>query len=90
MIQFIETNNTGPFFLYLPHTMLHNPLGVSEEFSGSSDWGEYGDAIQEFDHNVGRIFDTLKRLRIDDIAWTDNVPVDRFNALVPLVAGMTP
>ena len=65
-IQFIEKNKEGPFFLYLPHTMLHNPLGVSEEFKGSSNWGEYGDAIQELDHNVGRIFDSLKRLGIDD------------------------
>ncbi len=65
-IQFIEQNKDRPFFLYLPHTMLHNPLGVSEEFKGSSDWGEYGDAIQELDHNVGRIFDTLKQLKIDN------------------------
>ena len=65
-IQFIEKNREGPFFLYLPHTMLHHPLGVSEEFAGSSDWGEYGDAIQELDHNVGRIFDSLKKLKIDD------------------------
>ncbi|MCH9652707.1 MAG: sulfatase-like hydrolase/transferase [Planctomycetes bacterium] len=65
-IQFIEKNKAGPFFLYLPHTMLHNPLGVSQEFKGSSNWGEYGDAIQELDHNVGRIFDTLKQLKIDD------------------------
>jgi arylsulfatase A len=49
-----------PFFLYLPHTMLHNPLGVGEEFKGSSKWGEYGDAIQELDHHVGRIIDALK------------------------------
>jgi arylsulfatase A-like enzyme len=46
--------------------MLHNPLGVSEEFKGSSNWGEYGDAIQELDHNVGRIFDSLERLGIED------------------------
>ena len=65
-IAFIEKNKERPFFLYLPHTMLHNPLGVSEEFKGSSDWGEYGDAIQELDHNVGRIFDALKRLGIDE------------------------
>ncbi len=65
-IEFIEKNREGPFFLYLPHTMLHNPLGVSEAFQGSSNWGAYGDAIQELDHHVGRIFDTLKRLRIDD------------------------
>lgn len=65
-IAFIEQNKAGPFFLYLPHTMLHVPLGVSDEFKGSSTWGEYGDAIQELDHHVSRIFDTLKRLSIDD------------------------
>jgi arylsulfatase A-like enzyme/acetyl esterase/lipase len=65
-IQFIEKNKNGPFFLYLPHTMLHNPLGVSEEFRGRSNWGEYGDAIQELDHNVGRIFDSLKQQGIAD------------------------
>ena len=65
-IDFIEKNKSGKFFLYLPHTMLHNPLGVSEEFKGSSNWDEYGDAIQELDHNVGRIMDTLQRLEIDD------------------------
>lgn len=65
-IQFIERNKESPFFLYLPHTMLHNPLGVSEEFTGSSNWGEYGDAIQELDHNVGRVVDLLKELGLDD------------------------
>ena len=65
-IGFIEKNKDDPFFLYLPHTMLHNPLGVSEDFKGSSNWGEYGDAIQELDHNVGRILDSLKRTGIAD------------------------
>ena len=65
-IRFMEENRSEPFFLYLPHTMLHVPLGVSEAFRGSSQWGEYGDAIQELDHNVGRLFDTLKRLGIED------------------------
>ncbi|RMF93458.1 MAG: N-acetylgalactosamine-6-sulfatase, partial [Planctomycetota bacterium] len=30
-IRFIEANKNRPFFLYLPHTMLHTPLGVSPE-----------------------------------------------------------
>jgi len=64
-IGFIEKNRDRPFFVYLPHTMLHTPLGVSDEFKGTSNFGEYGDAIQELDHNVGRIFDSLKRLKID-------------------------
>lgn len=65
-IRFIQSNKDKPFFLYIPHTMLHNPLGVTEEFKGSSNWGLYGDAIQELDHNVGRIFDCLQKTGIDD------------------------
>ena len=63
-IRFMEQNKQRPFFLYLPHTMLHVPLGVSDAFQGSSEWGEYGDAIQELDYHVGRIFDTLERLKL--------------------------
>ena len=65
-IHFIEQNKKNPFFVYLPHTMLHHPLGVTNEFKGSSKWGEYGDAIQELDHSVGRIFDSLKKQNISD------------------------
>lgn len=65
-IAFIEAHQEQPFFLYLPHTMLHNPIGVGEDFRGTSEWGEYGDAIQELDHHVGRLFDALERLGIGD------------------------
>ncbi|MGB1927562.1 MAG: sulfatase-like hydrolase/transferase, partial [Rubripirellula sp.] len=65
-IRFIGEHREDPFFLYLPHTMLHHPLGVSESFRGTSDWGEYGDAIQEMDHHVGRLIDCLKENQIDD------------------------
>jgi arylsulfatase A-like enzyme len=64
-----QTAADKPFFCYLPHTMLHEPLGVSPEFRGSSDWSaqqEYGDAIQEMDFHVGRILDALERLEIGD------------------------
>ena len=64
-IDFISKNKKSPFFIYLPHTMLHVPLGVGKEFKGSSKWGEYGDAIHEMDHNVGRIFDHLKAEGLD-------------------------
>lgn len=64
-ISFIERSQSKPFFLYLPHTMVHLPLGVSAEFKGRSQWGLYGDALEEMDFNVGRIFDALKRLALD-------------------------
>jgi arylsulfatase A-like enzyme len=44
--------------------MLHHPLGVSEEFKGTSEWGIYGDAIHEMDYYVGQIVDALERLKI--------------------------
>jgi arylsulfatase A len=65
-IDFIRGHRDEPFFLYLPHTMLHHPLGVSAEFQGTSEWGEYGDAIQELDHHVGRLVQTLKELQLDE------------------------
>jgi len=45
---------------------LHHPLGVSPEFEGSSNWGLYGDAIQEMDFYVGKIVEELERLKIAD------------------------
>jgi arylsulfatase A-like enzyme len=65
-IEFMTEHKEEPFFLYLPHTMLHNPLGVSDPFKGTSEWGEYGDAIQELDFNVGRLMDSLDELGIAD------------------------
>ena len=64
-----QTAENKPFFLYLPHTMLHEPLGVNPKFEGTSNWPahqQYGDAIQEMDYQVGRLLDTLKRLNIED------------------------
>jgi len=64
-IRFIEKHKDRPFFLYLPHTMAHVPLGVSDAFKGKSRFGLYGDVIMELDHHVGRLLDTLKRLKLD-------------------------
>ena len=58
-IRFIKENTKGPFFLYLPHTMVHRPLAVSEAFKNRTDkliW----DAIEEVDWSVGQILKTVK------------------------------
>lgn len=65
-VRFIEENKDGPFFLYMPHTMPHNPVHSSERFRGKSANGGYGDAVEEIDWSVGEILKTISRLGIDE------------------------
>ena len=77
-IAFIERNKDKPFFVYLPHTMPHTRLAASEAFKGKSPRGLYGDVVEEIDHNVGRIVDAVKRMKLEGktyiIFTSDNGP----------------
>ena len=77
-VQFIEKNKERPFFLYVPHSMPHVPLFVSDKFKGSSKQGLYGDVIQEIDWSTGEILKALKRNGVDEntlvIFTSDNGP----------------
>ncbi len=77
-VDFIERHKDEPFFLYVPHSMPHVPLGVSDHFRGLSAQGKFGDVIMEIDWSVGRIMDTLDRLGLADntlvIFASDNGP----------------
>jgi len=64
-IEFIEHNREKPFFLYLPHTMPHDPAAASEAFAGKSANGSYGDAVEEIDWSTGQIMATLERLGLE-------------------------
>jgi len=66
VLKFITSNKDKPFFVYLPHTMVHNPVHSSEKFRGKSANGGYGDATEEIDWSTGQILETLKKLGIDD------------------------
>jgi len=63
-IEFIRRQADRPWFVYLAHTMLHEPVGVGPEFRGKSSWGLYGDAIEELDFHTGRLLDELGRLEL--------------------------
>lgn len=77
-IDFIKRHADDPFFVYLPYNMPHTPLFVSPEWEGSSENGLYGDVIQELDHEIGRILETLDKKGISDdtivIFTSDNGP----------------
>ena len=65
-VTFITANQDRPFFLYLPHTMPHNPVNASERFKGRSANKLYGDSVEEIDWSCGEILKTIKKLGLDE------------------------
>jgi arylsulfatase A len=65
-IKFIREHRADPFFVYLSHAMVHEPLAASDAFRGKSDGGLLGDAIEELDWSVGQIMQTLDELELDE------------------------
>jgi len=77
-VQFIEKNKNNPFFVYLPHSMVHVPLYVSDKFKGKSGAGLFGDVMMEVDWSVGQILETLRKHKLEKdtlvIFTADNGP----------------
>lgn len=78
-VEFIENSTDTPFFLYYAPHNAHEPRIPSEKFKGKSKAGIYGDVIEEFDYNIGRIIKTLKAKGIYEntiiILSSDNGPM---------------
>jgi len=81
-VRFIRKNRNQPFFLYLPHTMPHNPVHAGKAFRGHSDNGIYGDAVEEIDFSTGQILAALKALDLEKntlvIFTSDNGASDNY------------
>jgi uncharacterized sulfatase len=77
-VRFIQENHDRPFFLYLAHTAVHEPISASHKYRGKSRAGLYGDAVQEIDWSSGEILKTLDEFGIDEntlvIFTSDNGP----------------
>jgi arylsulfatase A-like enzyme len=78
-VEFIESHKNGPFFLYFATHDPHVPRVPHPRFVGKSGMGPRGDAIVEADWSVGRILETLDRLKLTNdtlvIFSSDNGPV---------------
>ncbi|MEM9379507.1 MAG: sulfatase-like hydrolase/transferase [Planctomycetota bacterium] len=81
-VRFIRENAEDPFFLYLPYSMPHVPLGRPLRLAGKSARGPYGDVIAEIDASVGRVLTTLDRTGVADhtlvVFTSDNGPWLRY------------
>jgi arylsulfatase A-like enzyme len=79
-IDFLENRRDAdkPFILYLAHTMMHTIIDASPRFRGKSAGGLYGDVVEEFDYETGRLLDKLDELGLRNntfvIYTTDNGP----------------
>ncbi len=77
-VGFIEQHKATPFFLYVPHVMPHVPIFASESFKGKSNFGLYGDVIEELDWSVGEIVAAIDRNGLSEntlvIFCNDNGP----------------
>lgn len=80
-LDFIERSAKAdrPFFLYLPHAMPHKPLAASEDFYTPETPDDlYADVIRELDFSIGRVFEKLEQLGLDNntlvIFTSDNGP----------------
>ena len=64
-VRVIRDAQGQPFFIYLPHSMPHLPVYASEERTGRSKGGRYGDVIEELDWSTGRFLDVLAEEGLD-------------------------
>ena len=77
-VAFIKENQQRPFFLYLPYSMPHIPLYVPDDVRDPDPKRAYINTIEHLDTEVGRIFDTLRELKLAENTYviyaTDNGP----------------
>jgi len=82
-VRFIREHKDQPFFLYMPHNMPHVPLFASPEFEGKSRRGLYGDTVEEIDHSVGVVLDSIREAGLAEktlvIFTSDNGPWLTYN-----------
>ena len=59
-ISFVRKNKAKPFLLYLPYTAPHFPVEPHPQWKGKSEFGVYGDVVEEMDHRIGELLQVLE------------------------------
>jgi arylsulfatase A len=77
-IRFVTATGDKPFFLYLPYTAPHFPVEPHPEWKGRSNYGKYGDVVEEMDSRIGDLLATVRELGLEKdtivIFTSDNGP----------------
>jgi arylsulfatase A len=92
-IKWIKKNKDNPFFLYLAHTMPHNPVNARDEFFSKTNNPKerFGAAVAEISWSTGEILETLKKENLDKntlvIFTSDNGGQPRWGASNGILRG---
>lgn len=62
--RFIRENHRKPFFLYLPYTAPHFPVLPHPDWKGRSNFGNYGDVVEELDARIGEVLELVGELKL--------------------------
>ena len=77
-IRFIKDKKDQPFFLYIPYSAPHFVVQPHPKWKGKSNFGDYGDSVEELDSRIGEIQAKLKELKLDKktiiVFLSDNGP----------------
>jgi arylsulfatase A-like enzyme len=67
-ISWIGANKEQPFFLYLPHTMPHNPVAARDQFMDKTNNPKkgFGASVAEISWSTGALLNYLKREQLDE------------------------
>lgn len=67
-VEFIRVQETDqrPFFLYLPLTAPHTPWLPTEETSGTTNAGKYGDFVKLVDNQIGVLLSLLDEMKLTE------------------------
>jgi arylsulfatase A-like enzyme len=61
-VRFLRAQRSKPFFLYLPHSMVHVPLAAGSRFLNKTGHGLYSDSLAEVDWSTGEILAEIGKL----------------------------
>ena len=92
-VKFIRQHHDRPFYLHFSNIETHTPWFTPGRFTGTSQAGSYGDAVQCFDWSIGQIVATLIDLDLTEntliVFHADNgyLPPGSNNSDLPNVYG---
>jgi len=73
-----EHGRSVPFYVYLAQSGPHLPHYAHPAFDGNSSYGAYGDVLNELDHRLGQVLDTVEKWNVTQdtliIVTSDNGP----------------